>query len=226
MNTEHRLARLKQLIDWHGGQAKLADALDVTPGYISQLKTKRRPFTEKTARLLEKTLALPPLWFDINDSADKNLTEPSPDAYYQNEPKTRTGKTKLTITHNTVPVLNKTQIINRDFGKEKGKPTQWIGRAAPTTKFAFAFNTSELATETDRYGYEDNTTVYVDPEKPYKNGQPVLIADTHGTLAIRHVEQIGEAIYLCTKNPAHGRIELNDSIIIIGAIAGTQKTYP
>lgn len=66
---EIRRANLRLLVDQHGGwrtggQEKLAVKLGVTPGWISQLGTKRRSISEKTARKWEKTLGLAPFWMD------------------------------------------------------------------------------------------------------------------------------------------------------------------
>lgn len=71
-----RRANLKKLIKRYGTQAKLAEALGVTSGYITILKNpdttkdSYRPFNEKTARLLEQTLNLADGWLDkeISDS--------------------------------------------------------------------------------------------------------------------------------------------------------------
>lgn len=222
-----RLDRLKLQIEQHGGQAQLAAELDVSPGYISQLMTKRRPFTEKTARKFEETLNLPRLWFDI-DEDHKKIAEDS-DAYTTTETvetvRTRTGKTALTIKIHTVPLLSKEQIIARDFKPGDKDHTQWINPITEVSPNAFAFTTDIFNTEMERYGYEDGTTIFIDPEKPLDNGKPVLITDTHGALIIRHIERIGNTTYLCSKSPLYSPIELNESIIIIGAIAGTVKTY-
>ncbi|MEE8128162.1 helix-turn-helix transcriptional regulator [Candidatus Vondammii sp. HM_W22] len=60
-----RVENLKLLIVKYGNnQAKLAAALNETPGYISQLKLGTRQITEETARKMEKELSLPADWMD------------------------------------------------------------------------------------------------------------------------------------------------------------------
>lgn len=151
-------------------------------------------------------------------------------AYYNmpdamNEPQTRSGKTTLTIKVNNVPLLSKQQILNRDLKPQTSDVAPWINPTTPVTGAAFAFNTTILNTDMERYGYDEDTTIYVDPNKAFINGKPVLITDNHGTLAIRHIERIGDTTFLCSKSPLYGPIELNESIVIIGAIAGAAKTY-
>lgn len=69
MKEDLRLTKLTGLIDKYGGQSKLADKVDVSAGFISQIVTGRRPFTEKSARKFEKQLELPLGWFDRDDSS-------------------------------------------------------------------------------------------------------------------------------------------------------------
>ena len=53
---DKRCERLKELVSEFGGQAELAYALDVTPGYISSMVTGGRPITEKTVNKIEDKL--------------------------------------------------------------------------------------------------------------------------------------------------------------------------
>lgn len=69
MDKDLRLRKLSGLIDTYGGQAKLADRVDVSAGFISQIVTGRRPFTEKSARKFEKQLNLQNGWFDVGDAS-------------------------------------------------------------------------------------------------------------------------------------------------------------
>jgi len=60
--------RLNQLVllvqKYENNQKKLAEALDLTPGYINQLLGRVRPITEKSARKFERKLGLDNGWFD------------------------------------------------------------------------------------------------------------------------------------------------------------------
>lgn len=62
-----RRANLIKLVAEYKKQAKLAEAAGVTSGYITILKTGRRPFNEKTANMLELELGLEKGWFDRED---------------------------------------------------------------------------------------------------------------------------------------------------------------
>lgn len=58
LRPTNRVHNLKLLLKRYRSQAELADALQCTPGYISQLINGTRPFTEKTARKFERALKL------------------------------------------------------------------------------------------------------------------------------------------------------------------------
>lgn len=80
MNTkkieDHRRKRMKELVELYGSQAALADQMDVTPGYLSQVMRSGRPFSEKTARKVEELLSLPRMWLDIDELNDyQNVAE-------------------------------------------------------------------------------------------------------------------------------------------------------
>jgi phage repressor protein C with HTH and peptisase S24 domain len=67
---DHRRKRMKELVELYGSQAALADQMDVTPGYLSQVMRAGRHFSEKTARKFEELLSLPRLWLDIDELND------------------------------------------------------------------------------------------------------------------------------------------------------------
>lgn len=62
-----RRGNLKRLIAKYGTQAELAIAAGVTSGYITQLKQNKRPFNEKTVKMLEVALNLESGWFDQDE---------------------------------------------------------------------------------------------------------------------------------------------------------------
>lgn len=70
---EIRRKNLERLIEQYEVQDALADAVGVTPGYISQLRNGTRPLNEKTTEKYEKKLGLPPKWFDVDH--DKGFSE-------------------------------------------------------------------------------------------------------------------------------------------------------
>lgn len=60
-----RIENLKVLLVQWGGPTVLARKLQYSgPSYLSQLLSGNRPFTEKTARMIEASLDLPSLWLD------------------------------------------------------------------------------------------------------------------------------------------------------------------
>lgn len=62
---EIRRHNLKLLSEKFESQRAFADALDVTPGYASQLLLGACKFGEKAARKIELQLKKPPLWLDV-----------------------------------------------------------------------------------------------------------------------------------------------------------------
>lgn len=72
---EFRRNRLQELVVKHGSIAKLAENLNVTPGYISQLLNKHRPITEKTARKIESSLRLEENWLDPKSTQKGVITK-------------------------------------------------------------------------------------------------------------------------------------------------------
>lgn len=64
---DHRRERLKELIDFYGTQDVVADMLDTSSGYLSQILRGRRPFSEKTARKFEDKIGYPENWFDVDE---------------------------------------------------------------------------------------------------------------------------------------------------------------
>lgn len=61
-----RRMNLRRLAEEAGSQDALAQKLDVSGAYLSQLLTGKRPVTEKTARKFETRLRLPERWLDID----------------------------------------------------------------------------------------------------------------------------------------------------------------
>lgn len=70
---EVRRKRLGTLIKQWGGPTNLANKLGLSgPSYLSQLRSKNRPITEKVARGIEAKLQLPPGWFDSLEPLKSN----------------------------------------------------------------------------------------------------------------------------------------------------------
>jgi hypothetical protein len=62
---DNRRKNLEVLIAQWGTAVQLASALGHSgSSYLGHLISKRKPFTERTARQFEQKLALPPLWMD------------------------------------------------------------------------------------------------------------------------------------------------------------------
>ena len=68
-----RLARLKQLQEEHGGEAKLARILRKSPSQISQWVHGRRKISEQSARNIERDTRRSHGWMDTQESPDELL---------------------------------------------------------------------------------------------------------------------------------------------------------
>lgn len=66
-----RRRRLRELLDtkFDGSQAKLADKIGRQADYISTVVRGKRPFGEKFARIVERSLGLPDGWLDAEEGA-------------------------------------------------------------------------------------------------------------------------------------------------------------
>lgn len=75
--TEIRRRNLAWLIEKKrfGSQRAFADLADVTPGYISNVKTGKKGFSGDYARKYEKRLGLPLYWFDFTHDYSKSIDE-------------------------------------------------------------------------------------------------------------------------------------------------------
>lgn len=72
MNSDHRRARLKELLAKrfkNDRQAFLLRAKPMSKGRLTQLLDKDETFGERAARALEAKLHLPAMWFDVADEA-------------------------------------------------------------------------------------------------------------------------------------------------------------
>lgn len=70
--SEIRRHNLKKLSEQFESQRAFADALDVTPGYASQLLLGSCKFGEKAARKIELQLKKPPGWLDVLHDTEGN----------------------------------------------------------------------------------------------------------------------------------------------------------
>lgn len=71
MNTEHRRERLKTLIAkrFAGDRGAFLTKTRLSKGRLTQLLDPAETFGERAARALEKKIGLPPMWFDVIDTA-------------------------------------------------------------------------------------------------------------------------------------------------------------
>lgn len=65
-----RRNNLRILEQQYGSQAALAEAVDVSPGYVNQMLSGHRPIGEKSARRMEEALGFDVGWFDQLRSAN------------------------------------------------------------------------------------------------------------------------------------------------------------
>ena len=68
--SEVRQRNLYRLVNQYESQAELARALGMTPQGLSSLLTGARPFGEKSARNIERTLHLASGWLDRNGGSE------------------------------------------------------------------------------------------------------------------------------------------------------------
>ncbi len=96
--SEIRQENLKILSSGFKTQRAFADALDATPGYISQLMIGSCKFGEKAARKIERAIGMPIGWLDvlhgidstdyIDSTAVRQEMQPSDDRLSKNQEKT------------------------------------------------------------------------------------------------------------------------------------------
>ena len=158
--TNIRSESLLLLIDEYGGQAKLAAALDVTPGYINQLKTARRGIGEKSARTIEIKLDLPEGWMDVAHDTDGTSFAPAP-------PNTR-----------RIPVISYVQAgdprpIIDDHAPGNGIDDIWVGGATAEKlgSYSFALTIKGDSMEPD---FRPGDQIIVDPDVVPRPGEIVV----------------------------------------------------
>ena len=76
MSSIRRL-NLRHLSDEAGSQEALANKLDVSAAYLSQLLTGKRPVTEKSARKFEARLRLPERWLEVDHGSIRDFKAPT-----------------------------------------------------------------------------------------------------------------------------------------------------
>ena len=201
---ERRRVRLRELIERYGSSAKLADALGCTPGYISQLLTKRRPVTEKTARKFERTLDLPEYWFDqrhTDAAADK--VEPGPQIRAR------------------VPLISWTTAGN--WGEvvdhfTRGDAEDWVVTTANVGPHAFALR---IRGESMAPTIPDGAIVVVDPDAEPRHRSIVIVRQNYGSEATcKRLIYEGDQPMIRPDNPAYvGQIApLADDARIVGVV--------
>lgn len=238
------LIDLRKKIGWRGSLIAIEKMTGIDAGYLGRCCLEEGKESKRNIgnKILDKLDDAYPGWRErefnqlekhhtsnLEEHSDK-IKEKKINVYESSDPtnmprKTRSGVTSLEVKFITVPVLSADQIIARDLGVKTDQTKNWSDQDTKVSNLTFAINSNIFKTEVERYGYEPETIIFIDPEKKVENGKPVLVLDSNQSIIIRHIERIGNKTYLATKSAFYGPVELDDSMIIIGAVAGTAKTY-
>ncbi len=194
---EMRREKLRELVNRHGSIARLADALGLTPGYVSQILNKRRPITEKTARKFERALGLPEYWFD------QNTIEPGP------EIRARVPLISWTTAGNWAEVVD-------NFSP--GDAEDWVVTTANVGPHAFALR---IRGESMLPTIPDGSIVIVDPDADPRHRSIVIVRqNSHSEATCKRLIYEGDQPMIRPDNPAYaGQIApLSNDAQIVGVV--------
>ena len=215
--SEIRQINLKSLKESFKNQRAFADAIDSSPGYVSQLIIGTGSFGEKAARKIERLLNLPTYWMDVShdDAIDSTFTVIKLDSNVMPAPDNR----------GDVPVISWVQAGNwceaiDNF--ETGDAERWIPCPVAHSKHTYALRVrgdSMVAQHVGSQTFPEGTLIYVDPERPIISGKKViarLINSNEVTFKV-YREEAGKK-WLVPLNPIYDKIEIVEGIHICGVV--------
>lgn len=209
MIEDHRRKRLQEMIDFYGGQAKLADQVDVSAGFISQLITKRRPFTEKTARKFEDALSLPRLWFDIDETDGfRNVSE--------------TDKVRFDLGIPLISWVRAGEFCEAQDPLTPGDAEEWMPRPAGASDRSYALRVvgdSMTSPYPGQRSYPQGMIILVDPEKEVLPGSRGIFKtpESNEVTFKELVNDMGN-LYLKPLNPQYDKIKVTEDMITCGKV--------
>ncbi|MCX7083925.1 MAG: S24 family peptidase [Methylococcales bacterium] len=215
---EIRQNNLKMLADGFKNQRAFADAIESTPGYVSQLIIGTCSFGEKVARKIEKLLNLPDNYMDvIHDQKLEDLKLNK--IFFDNN---------LTVgpdNKGDVPVISWVQagawceaVDNFNVGDAE----RWIPCPVAHSKHTYALKVrgdSMVAPYGSSISFPEGTLIYVDPEVPLVSGKKVIakLLDSNEVTFKVYREESGKK-WLVPLNPQYDKIELVEGMHVCGVV--------
>lgn len=208
--SEIRQHNFQKIADSFISHRVLADALDTTPGYVSQLLTGHRGIGEKTARKIEVKLNLNHLMLDeitfINKDAQESNVEYAPELQAK------------------VPLINwiqagKWQEISENDDIKTLKT--WLLTTAKVSKQAFALRVvgDSMTNPHGSPSIPDGYIIIVDPAiQPINGSIVVAVLDDSKEATLKKLVIDGSKCYLKPLNPAYQAIEITDNCTICGVV--------
>ena len=215
---EIRQLNLKHLADEFKNQRAFADAIESTPGYVSQLIIGSCSFGEKAARKIERLLNLPNLWMD---TIHENKNETSQASTIKLDNNLTTGPEN----RGNVPVISWVQagawceaIDNFNVGDAE----RWIPCPVAHSKHTYALRVrgdSMVAPYGSSISFPEGTLIYVDPEVPLVSGKKVIakLLDSNEVTFKVYREESGKK-WLVPLNPQYDKIELVEGMHVCGVV--------
>ncbi len=227
---ETRRKRLLELIKKFGTQAKLAELIDVTPGYITQLKRGERPINEKTAEKFEKSLNLPHGWMSDDSLSDREIVAKHGITPSEHDRRHDINAVKGGLSPEylprRVPLISSTtaghwaEVVD-NF--QPGDAERWIEVPASMGDHAFALR---ILGDSMEPTIRDGWIVVVDPDYPADHGKIVVVRQNSDTEATcKRLIYDGNKPYLRPDNDRYPIMEMREDAVICGVVRRAQVDF-
>jgi SOS-response transcriptional repressor LexA len=221
--TEIRRINFQEAVARFPSQEAIAERLDVTPGYISQLVTGYRTIGEKTARKFELKLGMKPYTLD-KEPDDSGVNDANKGEYIA----------KVINLPNLSPgpnIRGKVPLISWVKAGEwceaidlysVGDAEDWLPCPAahgPHTYCLRVKGDSMTNTIPGQKSYPEGTIIFVDPDHPVTNGCRV-VAKIYGVneTTFKEYREDGGKRFLKPLNQQYQMLEITDEVIICGVV--------
>lgn len=205
-----RQRNFQKIADQYPAQIELANALDITPGYVNQLLTGHRNIGEKTARKIETRLKLDYL------SLDKTPDINEPNAQYA----PKLGEFRR------IPVVGMAQLGDNGYWCDLDYPAGYgDGYINYPSKDPQAY-ALRCTGDSMKPRIRDGEFVIVEPNMEAISGDEVLVKSNDGRVMVKTLlYKRNERVYLQSINEAHPSISIAIAdISVIHPIAAIVKS--
>ncbi len=225
-----RQANLKILKEGFKNQRAFADAIDATPGYVSQLLIGACPFGEKAARKIELQLNKPVKWLDEDRIVEDSMTaqeRPAPDQQKTNNLKPIEGSNVERIEKNygKVPLISWVTAGSWCEAHDpypSGYAEDWMDCPISHSTGTYALTVvgdSMTSPHAGTESYTQGMIIFCDPALEPRSGDKViakLVESNEVTFKVYRVD--GGKSWLMPLNPLYDKIEITEGMHICGVV--------